>query len=87
MSGRICPQTVQKQNLTSFDLSFNEQENEAPGRGSDSLIRLGTDVRQVQAPFMTKDLSIKADYGVIKIKKQSSTKIGMHTKLSVTNAS
>ena len=44
-------------------------------------------MRQVQAPFMTKDLSIKADYGVIKIKKQSSTKIGMHTKLSVTNAS
>ena len=57
MSGRICPKTVQKQNLTSFVLKIDQQGNEAPGRGTDSLIKLGTEVRQVQAPFMTKDLS------------------------------
>ena len=57
MSGRICPKMVQKQNLTSFVLRINKQENEALGRRSDSIIILGTDVRQVQTPFMTKDLS------------------------------
>ena len=38
MSGRICPKMVQKQNLTSFVLRINKQENEALGRGSDSII-------------------------------------------------
>ena len=48
---------VQKQNLTSFVLRMNKQENEAPWGGSDSITILGTDARQVQVPFMTKDFT------------------------------
>ena len=50
MPGRICSETE-------LVLRMNKQENEAPGGGSDSITILGTDARQVQVPFMTKDFT------------------------------